>query len=229
MDEQLFERTDTSLHKKERLIANNAGMELFCDLNNMKNLALQSEASIKELQESVKELRESVKSLQESNEDLRESNDILLSAHKRLRITTLDEWSQVNPSSAERDERNAVAHGGDVKTDITVIRDMERIRPDRAARWKRVFKANYEMSFDKCVGKNCLKDADGRVIEMLNMLANVRVLNKWNQDEMAERRGHIIRNSVDIVTEWFNNPADSFGPHSRTWSLYEEAKDLYYR
>ena len=129
-------------------------------------------------------------------QDLQLLKPLLQQIH-RIRALILDTFaSNLNPDLGKNDKvKNPVAQGGQVITDIEIIKhqhdiELETEDPDqeRAARWEHVFEDLYTIPFEYA---DDILSADKELIQTLNFHADLLSLSEW--------QGH---DSVEMYKEW---------------------------
>ena len=139
--------------------------------------------------------------LNKIEQDLQLLRPLLQQIH-RTRTLILDAFaSNLNPDLGQLEKNkeniNPVAQGGQVITDIQIIKDQHDIEtedpdpetdPERAARWERVFQDLYTVPFKYA---NEILSADKELIHTLNFHADLLVLSDW--------QGH---DSWEMYKEW---------------------------
>ncbi|KAK2756694.1 hypothetical protein FQN54_005140 [Arachnomyces sp. PD_36] len=129
---------------------------------------------------------------------------------RALRTRVLDDWAQYDSDITEIDQRNDVAHGGNIKVDIKVIELMHKAFPPRADQWKRGFVDRYGIPFDTFKEID-IDDFPERLEQVLNTRATVLTMKRWNPElkkspkvaeEIRASKNEILSNCETIIHRW---------------------------
>ncbi|KAL3455831.1 hypothetical protein BJX64DRAFT_294659 [Aspergillus heterothallicus] len=111
-----------------------------------------------------------------------QNNHATVSYH--VRTNTLDDWATMK---SDRVARNTILHGGgagDVISDIGLLSHIEQATERRKA-WKKAFRRMYAVSLKTYIKYGLVRNADSRLVEVLNLHANTLALESWT----GERNG----------------------------------------
>lgn len=100
-----------------------------------------------------------------------------------LRPNTLYEWANEKMDSESKFERNIIAHGGDILSDVKLMKRRGKNDSQFAHFEKGIFRG-YGLTFDDCVNVE-FEGAPHALLSVLNMRANLSVMHAWkNKKEL---------------------------------------------
>jgi hypothetical protein len=111
---------------------------------------------------------------------------------ERAAILNAESISRVWATQAERNNRNAAAHGGNVLADIQVIDEMEQDDPAKARLWKKAFFRLYHLHYAEV--HLPLLYPPPEVIKTCNLLATILLVKPWRV-ESKKTKDNIIHRS----------------------------------
>ena len=94
--------------------------------------------------------------------------------------------------------------------------------PKKTRRWKGMFKDHYSVSWDECQMSNGLARVETRMIDILNIRANVHALPKWQRPKNRPQRRQIQRICDYWIGLWHHDPYISVPSEAsrQLWALY---------
>ncbi|KAL4946301.1 hypothetical protein BDV06DRAFT_218431 [Aspergillus oleicola] len=143
---------------------------------------------------------------------------------REIRACALDDLAE---KELDRDIRNGYVHCGYVLGDIDLLSHLDE-HSERGKVWKKVFKQIYTITFETCRARNVQYDEDDRIVEIMNINANVEVLDRWNTGENRERAQHIQACCLKVIEQWAIKRDDLFMEGSISLQSYQKAMAAYY-
>lgn len=111
--------------------------------------------------------------------------------------------------------------GANILADLKVITESLE-NPKKTRRWKGMFKDHYSVSWDECQMSNGLARVETRMIDILNIRANVHALPKWQRPKNRPQRRQIQRICDYWIGLWHHDPYISVPSEAsrQLWALY---------
>lgn len=118
-----------------------------------------------------------------------------------IRVPILDSWANIPTTDAARQLQNAFAHGGQVLSDIAIIKEKAREDLDKAAMWKDGFTKAYVADFDLYACH--IETAPPQLISIMKFHADLFSLYQWEgngcRDHYAQRWMQAHNHLLDVL------------------------------
>jgi hypothetical protein len=179
---------------------NSAGHSFMADIDKMKQDIAEMKRENNEMKwENDKMKRENDKMKQGNDEMKRDISDLKREGLK-IRRAILDTFSPGGRDKKMVDERNAVAHGGNIRLDVDAIMEMEGISTNIADGWKQAFLTIYEIKYPFLYQH--LASLDRNSSELFDIRATVKLLDRWGVSSQEQVKEDITQDCNFCLSTW---------------------------
>lgn len=162
-------------------------------------------------------------------EDMRDEIHALtsrLQAHHNItRIYNLNDRGRLSQPRRLRISRNTISHGSNVVADVSSLHSYSNQGVD-VKKWADAFKKVYGLHWSTCEARNIAK-TDRRMVNTLNMMANVRVLSYWEYPRKQTRVDRIRSLSRRVINTWLCHQNVLFAARPNSLSMYQGVVSLF--
>jgi hypothetical protein len=162
-------------------------------------------AKVQKQQKPTEEMMAKVQKQQKLKEETMAKLQPYFSNVKALRRAILESRVGRSTSTNLIGQRNSITHGGDVRTDVEVITEIEPDSRDMAERWKLSFEGVYFNKFE--VIRDVLPVMPEEIVSILNIVGNT-VLHKNMEGKKPVRhdvRMEIREKGRAVIAEWLSS------------------------
>ncbi|KAN0072143.1 hypothetical protein V8E54_009872 [Elaphomyces granulatus] len=178
-----------------------------------------------EVAQTGRRLRAEAAQMERRLREVREEVDRLLpyfGLNNAIRRGLLEAQSEYALAKKFVQDRNAVAHGGDVRSDAEVIGQIENTYPERVGNWKWSFHDIYGMSYESTCP--VLPTAPMEIIRTFNIHGDTKLhRNQPNKTKIPDDvRQKLMDESQTIINEWITSQTLNDNLKARCDNLAEE-------